>query len=197
MDTGKYIESGVLEAYCLGLLGEEEEAYLIQMTMLYPEIKAELTAIEIVMEKMADLDAVEPSTSVKQKVLSALGFNETALLNIDNLPVISNTGDPKPWLNIFSHLIPAEPSEDFVSHVIRDDEQVQQMLVISKTNVPEEQHGDFLESFFILQGRCECTIGGNFYALGPGDFIEIPLYTKHDIKLVTPHVTAILQYRFI
>jgi mannose-6-phosphate isomerase-like protein (cupin superfamily) len=197
MDTGKYIESGVLEAYCLGLLGEEEEAYLIQMTMLYPEVKAELTAIEIVMEKMADLDAVEPNVLVKQRVLSALGFNETALLNIDNLPVISNTGDPEPWLNIFSHLIPAEPSEDFVSHVIRDDEQVQQVLVISATNVPEEQHGDFLESFFILQGRCQCTIGGNFYTLGPGDFIEIPLYTKHDIKLVTPHVTAILQYRFI
>lgn len=197
MDIGKYIESGVLEEYCLGLLSDEEEAYLIQMTMLYPEIKAELTAMETAMEKMANLNAVDPSPLVKQKVLSALGFNETGALNINELPVISQSADPAPWVKVFALLIPDEPSEDFVSHAIRDDEQVQQMLVVTKTNVPEEQHGDFLESFFILQGRCECTIGGNYYALGPGDFIEIPLHTKHDIKLVTPHVTAVLQYRFV
>ena len=197
MDTGKYIESGVLEEYCLGLLSEEEESYLIQMTMLYPEIKAELTAIETAMEKMANLNAVEPNPVVKQKVLSVLGFNEAGALNINDLPVISYATDPAPCIKVFAHLIPGEPSENFVSHLIRDDERVQQMLVISKTNVPEEQHGDFLESFFILQGRCECAIGENHYALGPGDFIEIPLHTKHDIKLVTPHVTAVLQYRFV
>jgi mannose-6-phosphate isomerase-like protein (cupin superfamily) len=195
METAKYIESGVLEEYCMGLLSEGEEAYLIQMTMLYPEVKAELTAIETAMEKMANFGAVEPNPSVKQNVLSALGFNE--ILNVNDLPVISHAADPEPWLNVFSHLIPDEPSEDFVSHVIRDDEQVQQMLVISKANVPQEEHSDFIESFYILQGRCECTIGENFYALGPGDFIEIPLHIKHNIKLLTPHVTAVLQYRFV
>jgi len=195
MDTGKYIESGVLEEHCLGLLSEEEETYLIQMAMLYPEIKAELAVIETAMEKMAILSAVEPDASVKQKVLSALGFNE--VLNIDNLPAITHAADPEPWLKVFAHLIPDEPAEDFVSHLIRNDEYVQQMLVISKANVPEEEHGDFLESFYILQGRCECTIGNNNYALGPGDFIEIPLQVKHDIKLLTPHVTAVLQYRFV
>ncbi|WP_295671530.1 cupin domain-containing protein [uncultured Mucilaginibacter sp.] len=197
MDAGKYIESGVLEEYCLGLLGEEEEAYLIQMAMLYPEIKAELTAIENAMEKLAKVIAVEPSPLVKQKVLSALGFEDSGMLNIDDLPVIRHAGDPEPWIRLFTHLIPDEPAEDFVSHLIRDDEDVQQMLVISKANVPEEEHGDMLESFFILQGRCECTIGEDFYALGPGDFVEIPLHKKHDIKLVTPHVTAVLQYRFV
>ncbi|MBB3055062.1 cupin domain-containing protein [Mucilaginibacter gotjawali] len=197
MDTGKYIESGVLEEYCLGLLSEEEEAHLIQMTMLYPDIKAELTAIENAMEKLANLNAIEPNPSVKQKVLLALGFDDPGMLNMDDLPVIRHACDPEPWISLFSHLIPDEPVADFVSHLIRDDEDVQQMLVISKVNVPEEEHGDMLESFFILQGRCECTIGEDFYALGPGDFVEIPLHKKHDIKLVTSHVTAVLQYRFI
>jgi mannose-6-phosphate isomerase-like protein (cupin superfamily) len=184
MDIKKYIDSGVLEAYCLGQLSEEDEAYLIQMTMLYPEIKAELTAIE-------------PDPSVKNHVLSALGFGDESKLNLHELPVIRHSMDHQPWLNTLDHLIPAEPSEDFICHVLRDDNIAQQMLVISKLNVPEEQHGDFFESLFILQGRCECTIGENFYALGAGDFIEIPLHTPHDIKLVTPVVTAILQYRFV
>jgi mannose-6-phosphate isomerase-like protein (cupin superfamily) len=195
METGKYIESGVLESYCLGLLSEEDEAFLFQMTVLYPEVKAELDAVEAAVEKIAMANAVEPPILVRQKVLLALGFTES--LNIDELPVISQSTDPEPWLSVFAHLIPDELSEDFVSHLLRDDEQVQQTLVITKTNVPEEEHGDFLESFYILEGRCECTIGNNHFALGPGDFIEIPLHIKHDIKLLTPHVTAVLQYRFV
>jgi len=197
MDTGKYIESGVLEQYCMGWLDEEEEAYLIQMAMLYPEIKAELSAIEIAMEKMAAANAVEPAPRIKEKILLAIGFDEDKELNINDLPVINRSGDPQPWLNVFSHLIPEFPSRNFSSHVIRNDEQVRQMLVVTKANVPEEEHSDLFEGLFILQGRCECTIGENFYVMGAGDFIEIPLYTKHNIKLTTPHVTAILQCRFV
>jgi mannose-6-phosphate isomerase-like protein (cupin superfamily) len=197
MNSGDYINSGALEAYCLGLLSEEEEAYLIQMAMLYPEVKAELTAIEITMEKTAALEAVEPAPHIRQNLMRILGFAGEERLNLNDLPVIRQRIPHKPWLNALAHLIPDEPKEDFISHVLRDDKIVQQMLVISKINVPEEAHGNFLESFFILNGRCECTIGDQFYALGEGDFIEIPLHTPHDIRLVTPVVTAILQYRFV
>lgn len=196
MDIRQYIESGILEEYCLGYLNEEDQAYLIQMTMLYPEIKTELTAVELTLENMAALSAIEPIHDVKQKILASLGFNDE-VLNIDELPVISKAADPQPWLNAFAHLIPEEPAEAFSMHVIREDKIAQQMLVTSSNNVPEEEHGDFFESLFILKGNCECTIGEDFYALGPGDFIEIPLHIKHDIKLVTPFVTAVLQYRFV
>jgi hypothetical protein len=46
MDVQKFIQSGILEEYCLGLLSDEESAYLIQVAMLFPSIKSELTAIE-------------------------------------------------------------------------------------------------------------------------------------------------------
>jgi mannose-6-phosphate isomerase-like protein (cupin superfamily) len=197
MNIGDYINSGALEAYCLGLLSEEEEAYLIQMSMLYPEVKAELTAIEITMEKTAAMEAVNPAPYIRQNLLRVLGFADESAINLNDLPVIRGQVPHRPWLDALAHLIPDEPAEDFICHVLRDDKIAQQMLVISKTDVPEEEHGDFLESFFILQGRCECTIGDQFYALGEGDFIEIPLHTPHDIRLTTPVVTAILQYRFV
>lgn len=196
MDIRQYIESGILEEYCMGHLAEEDQAYLIQMTMLYPEIKAELTTVELTFENMAALSAIEPVNDVKKNILAALGFNDE-VLNTDELPVISEAADPQPWLKAFAHLIPEEPTAPFSMHVIREDSIVKQMLVTSNSDVPEEEHGDFFESLFILKGNCECTIGENFYALGPGDFIEIPLHVKHDIKLVTPFVTAVLQYRFV
>ena len=196
MDIQQYIESGILEEYCLGHLNEANQAYLIQMTMLYPEIKKELTAVELAFENLAALTAAEPADHVKHNVLAALGFagNE---LNINELPVIRTGTDPEPWLKAFAHLIPEEPTEDFVLNVIRHDEIVQQMLITGNTDVPEEEHGEFLEGLFVLKGRCECTIGDELFALGAGDFIEIPLHVKHDIKLVTPFVTAVLQYRFV
>jgi len=196
MDVQKYIESGVLEQYCLGLLDEGEQAYLIQMTMLYPEVKAELTTIELAFEELSAIGAVEPPNNLKQNILTAIGFN-TAALNVNDLPVLRHSTDPAPWLNAFAHLIPDEPTEDLTVNVIRHDAVVQQMLMTGNTDVPEEEHGEFYESLFVLKGRCECTVGSELFALGPGDFIEIPLNVKHDIKLVTPYVTAVLQYRFV
>ncbi|ASU32898.1 cupin domain-containing protein [Mucilaginibacter xinganensis] len=194
MDIQQYIESGILEEYCMGNLGEEDQAYLIQLTMLYPEIKAELTAVELAFEKLALSAAVEPVAALKDKIFASLGFAE---IDINKPPVITNSTDPEPWLKAFAHLIPQEPTEDFVMHIIRQDETVQQMLVTGNTDVPEEEHGEFFEGLFVLKGLCECTIGDELFALGAGDFIEIPLHVKHDIKLVTPFVTAVLQYRFV
>lgn len=198
MDILKYIASGVLEEYCLGLLSEEDEAYLIQMTILYPEIKEELTAVESAMEKIAVSNAIEPAPGVKQRILAALGFDGTeTIANLDQLPTISANTDRQAWFNTLKHLIPDEPSEDFSCEVFRSDDHIRQMLVITKIDVKEEQHSDYLESFFILEGRCECTVGNNVYTLGTGDFLEIPLHLKHNIKLLSPYVMAILQYEYV
>jgi len=195
MDIQKYIESGVLEQYCLGLLDETEQAYLIQMTMLYPAVKAELNAIELALEELSAIGAVEPANNLKQNILEAIGLDKE--LNIKDLPVLTRSADPKPWLKAFADLIPDEPVQDFTVNVIRDDAIVRQMLITGNTNVPEEEHGEFYEGLFVLKGRCECTVGDELFALDAGDFIEIPLHTRHDIKLITPFVTAVLQYRFV
>ena len=195
MDIQKYIESGVLEQYCLGLLDETEQAYLIQMTMLYPAVKAELNAIELALEELSAIGAVEPANNLKQNILEAIGLDKE--LNINDLPVLTRSADPKPWLKAFADLIPDEPVQDFTVNVIRDDAIVRQMLITGNTNVPEEEHGEFYEGLFVLKGRCECTVGDELFALDAGDFIEIPLHTRHDIKLITPFVTAVLQYRFV
>lgn len=197
MDVQQYIESGILEEYCMGLLNAEEQSFLIRMTMLYPEVKEELTAVELALEKLALSAAVKPREGVKQNILASLGFDDTKKqLDINNLPAVDERSDYLAWLNTLSHLLPVEPA-DFFIHEVRKDDACQQMLVVTNMDVPEEEHGEFIESFFILDGKCECTVGDEFFMLNAGDFLEIPLHTKHDIKIVSPYVTAILQYRFI
>jgi quercetin dioxygenase-like cupin family protein len=197
-DIKTYIESGVLEEYCLGLLNEHDQAFLIQMTMLYPEVKAELSAVELVLESLAVSTAVEPAPGVKQKVLAALGFNaDEDKLDINNLPAVNQNSNHEAWLTALAHLIPDEPAEDFTLNVVKNDEQFQQMLVVTKMDVPEEDHDDYLESFFILKGQCECTVGNDLFTLNAGDFLQIPLHVKHNIKVTSPYVVAILQYQFV
>ena len=196
MDVQKYIESGVLEEYCLGLMNEEDQAFLIQMTMLYPEVKAELNAVELATEKLAASGAIEPAGHVKQRILASLGFGET-LLDINNLPAIDKNSDHETWLKTLAHLVPDVPKEDFTLSVIRNDDHYQQMLVVTNMDVPEEDHDDFLESFFILKGSCECAVGNELFKLSEGDFLEVPLHLKHDIKVTSPYVVAILQYQFV
>jgi len=197
MDTKAYIESGILEAYCGGLLDMDEQNDLFVMISLYPEIRLELDAIEEAMQQFAAFNAVTPVVAIKQNILAILGFeDDDTVLDINNLPHTDNGSDYKQWLNTLAHLIPEYISEDFYFEVLQQNETVAQTLVITKNNVPEEIHSDLIESFFILEGQCECMVGEHLYKLSPGDFLEIPMHVEHNIKIVSPYVIGILQHRF-
>jgi len=191
MNARDYIASGILEEYCLGLLNADEQDVVLQMCSLFPQVKKELTAIEHTMEKMAAGKAVNPGAGMRQKILDSLGFHEPAVvLDLDNLPVTDKNSNHLSWLTALEHLIPAEPSEDFFCHVLRDEDKFAQMLVVSKIDVLPETHDNMMESFLILKGECKCRIDNNIFMLGPGDFLEVPIGQQHDVKILSPYIAA-------
>jgi mannose-6-phosphate isomerase-like protein (cupin superfamily) len=195
MQIQNFIQSGILEEYCLGLLSSEEQAFVIQMSMLYPEIKEELTQIELIMEKAALKLAVKPNPELKQTIFNSLTYAAvTNSIYLNNLPDIDSDTNYQDWLEVLAHLIPVEPLGDISFQLLRQDNRVTQTLVISRIDVPEEMHKDVIESFLILKGECECTVGDDVVSLGPGGFIEIPLFKDHDVKIISPYVVAVLQH---
>lgn len=194
MDIKSYLQSGSLEQYCFDLFNADLQQEVIALCQANPEIKNELAAIERTIEKFAKTGAIEPPTGLRGKVLSAMGFSEQ--LDINNLLPTSKYADHHSWLEALAKLIPDEPSDDFFMHVLRQDEHISQTLVISKINVPEEIHEDVAESFFILRGQCICKVGEEAFTLNPGDYLDIPLHVKHDVRLTSPHVVAIVQHQF-
>jgi mannose-6-phosphate isomerase-like protein (cupin superfamily) len=150
---------------------------------------------EEVLEKVCMLGAVTPPSGLKQKILGQLGFAGDEL-NLNNLPATDKYANYLSWLEVIQPLLPQEPVETIFIREIRKDESVAQMLVVSKVDVPEEVHEEYAESFFILEGRCACTIGGEVFELSAGDYLDIPLHIPHDVRLLSPQVTAILQYQF-
>ena len=71
-----YIESGVLELYVLGDLSPEETLQVEEMAARYPELRAEIAAIEQAMEQYAMRNAVEPSADVETRLFEKIGLNE-------------------------------------------------------------------------------------------------------------------------
>ncbi|RYD91482.1 MAG: hypothetical protein EOP54_22355 [Sphingobacteriales bacterium] len=198
MDIKQYVESGILEEFAMGILSEEEAAAVIGMSLQYPEVAAEKAAVEQALEKFSDLHAIAPNHHLQQKILTAMGFGAPLLpLDLDNLPVTNSEANHLQWLEALKHLIPENPAEDFFAVPLTNTPQLAQTLVVTKCDVPEETHGDLIESFFILKGECICSVGDELYHLHGGSFLEIPLHTTHTIKIISPYVVGILQHRML
>ncbi|GAB3928347.1 hypothetical protein [Larkinella terrae] len=60
MNTQQYIQSGVLEAYLLGLASDDEQREVLEMKVLYPEVSSALNELEIVIEQYCLDSAVPP-----------------------------------------------------------------------------------------------------------------------------------------
>ena len=193
MEQQNYLQSGNLEAYCLGLLTPEEVEELRLMCSRYPKVKQELEAIEIALETMALQAAITPPHELKERLLKKLGLEQPVRLDLQNLPVITEQTYYGDWLNALAHLIPKDPADVIVFQPLTQTPALTHSLVYTRMSIPEETHDDLIESFFILEGSCRCMVDGQEYVLKPGDFLEIPLYVNHDITLLTPHVVAILQ----
>ncbi|RYU94058.1 anti-sigma factor [Emticicia agri] len=72
MDINSYIASGILESYVLGSATPEEIAEVEQMAVKYPEVKAELRAIEDALESYAFDHAEIPPTHLKNQIWNTL-----------------------------------------------------------------------------------------------------------------------------
>ena len=81
MDTQQYISSGMLELYVLGMTTQQETAEVQEMLLQYPEIRSELNAIEVCLEKYAFANAIEPGTQLKNKILGSVSPQQRTTSN--------------------------------------------------------------------------------------------------------------------
>ena len=86
MNKEDIISSGLLELYACGLTSPEEGRQVEDWIKQYPEIKQELDAIEASLETYAQANAIEPSSSVKDKIFSQIA-KDTQKDNDNNVPL--------------------------------------------------------------------------------------------------------------
>ncbi|MBC7867436.1 MAG: hypothetical protein H7X88_07870, partial [Gloeobacteraceae cyanobacterium ES-bin-316] len=75
MEIKDIISSGLLEMHATGIASDAESAQVQEWARQYPEVKAELDAIEKAMETYIMSHAIEPSAGLKQIVLQSTRTN--------------------------------------------------------------------------------------------------------------------------
>jgi mannose-6-phosphate isomerase-like protein (cupin superfamily) len=137
---------------------------------------------------------LHPPAHVKNKILELidnLQLEEKAKL--DQLPLLNKYSDHNKWLQIVKPVLPEKLNDKMFVHVLRDDKKVSQILIWTAIDYPDEVHEDVEESFIILKGKCKCYIEQESVELGPGGFLEIPMYKHHDVKVLESPVLAVVQ----
>ncbi len=200
-DINKYLANGMIEDYCLGNLDPETNAEIELLSQQYPLIRKELMAVQDTLVELAKSFQKEPPAGTLHKILTDIkhdvSLEKMSLSPTGKLPQfipISHRSDVKKWQHITRSL---EPPEDFIVHVHELYSDTKSMLSVLwiKERIPEEIHDTTLESIFLLEGTCSGTLADESVELTPGTFWDIPLYTRHSLKVTSASPAKLILMR--
>ncbi len=199
-NVDKYIESGILEMYVLGLTSVEENHEVEKMAASHPEISAEIDAITkaLVQHSENKIQQMQPNSTVKPLIMATIDYTER-LKNGEKLsdpPLLnekSTVADYEEWLNRKDLELEKEV-EDIEVKLIGYKPGLISAILWIKDSTPYEIHDNEIEKFLIVEGTCDIVTDEKVYSLVPGDYYSIPLHLGHVVK-VTSKVPckAILQ----
>ena len=195
MNLKEYTSSGIIEDYCLGILNEEEKNDVWHHAQLHPEIKQAINECMQSLEQYAIATSFTPPKNAKQNILQLLdNLRIEEEQNIHALPLLNKYTDHKNWLHIVEPVLPGTLNQKMFVQELRNDNKVSQTLIWTAVDYPDEVHEDVQECFIILRGRCRCYIEDKVVELGPGGYLEIPMYAHHNVKVLgTDPVLAVVQ----
>ncbi len=186
------ITPGTIEAYCLGLLAPGDCREVERLVEADPDLRRELDEFMLSIEKFALANAVDPGEEVRLRTFNLIhNLQHEQQQDLGNLALLNKFSDSRQWLRIVEPLLPQNLEGMFV-HELRNDGQLTQTLIWAEVDYPDEVHDDEEECFIILKGRCRCFIGDEIIELGPGGFIEVPMFVHHNIEMIEP-VLAVVQ----
>lgn len=197
-EAEKYLEPGLLEDYCLGLL---PEATAVAITAAIRDSATLQQRVQEIEKALLHYNPAPAGLPLKERILQTLQqLPADTVISLDNPPLITRNSDVIAWNRALENL---EPDTEFGSmkvRFIRDTPDWQLCVAWLYESLEETEHpaDAFAESFFILEGSCECNIGGQRIRLQAGDYLDIPFDTHHTIRSTTPGgapVKAIIQRR--
>ncbi|MBL7808007.1 MAG: cupin domain-containing protein [Saprospiraceae bacterium] len=193
------LQSGMIEAYCLGTLSESEATALLVAASEHPELRH---AIDQTMATLQQYPAgPSPRHELKNKVLNFLdNFLPAEIINLVHPPLIHLHSDADAWNKALAGVQPEMEEDGMAARVLNETEEVVLSVVWLSGEMVEDKHeaNEFLESFFILEGACECDFEGKIVRFSAGDYFDIPPNTRHTIKNISPslgYVKGLVQRR--
>ncbi len=151
MDIKKYIASGILEDYALNLLSEEDRYAVEQNLAKYPEIKAELEAIQEALGTFVQAHGVPVSDKLSSDILHHIDQLEKAETQVENE---INNHPIRTWVAVLLIL-----ALIFLVYLIFRNQRLDRNLVFAETQLVEQQNqfGTLRDSIDILLLQLEAV----------------------------------------
>lgn len=194
MKVMEYIESGIIEDYCLGLLKPAEMQAVANNAEEHEEIRKAIATYEDALVKYAAALAVEKPAGLKRKVFELIdNLEEEAAISADNIPLINKYSNADIWRNFVRPHLSEKLTRPFIVHDLPAKNGVEQFVFWTHQDLPHETHDDEQETILLLEGRCRCFINDEVIELNPGDFLSIPLHAEHNVEILDGPVLAVIQ----
>lgn len=120
---------------------------------------------------------MQPAEGVKQKTFQLMKSIATeSKINLEQPPFINKYSNLNSWNKAVQLLLAAKDFGGIRLYPLLRDATVEMNIAWLETFLDEKGHHEniFVESIFILEGTCECNLGGKVVYLHSGDFLEIP-----------------------
>jgi len=199
-DVSKFIESGILELYVLEQTSEEETLRVRYMAERYAEVRSEIEAISIALERYAFENAEEPQDpTIRIMLMATINYMERMRNGEQpSFPPLLHPGakieDYAQWLD--REDMQLAPSFDGgYARIIGNAPGATTAIVWLQYGAPPETHTDKLESFLVVEGTCEITIGNEVHMMQPGDNLAIPLHISHHVRVTSEQPCKVILQR--
>lgn len=193
-----YIESGILELYVLGVTTNEETEHIAKFVLSNFEVREEIENISAALEDYTNQNSIIPDPTIKPFLMAVIDYTQRLKNGEEpSFPTVLNEdskiSDYQQWLNKADVKLP-KGFKDFHAKIIGYTPEVTTAIIWIKDMAPAETHKHELEKFLILEGTCDITIDNKVHSLKAGDYLSIPLYKKHDVRITSSiPCKAILQ----
>jgi mannose-6-phosphate isomerase-like protein (cupin superfamily) len=188
-DVTQFINSGILQAYVLGVCDAQDIIEVEQMSAISVDVRNEIDHISEELERNALANAVAPDPIIKPMLMATIDFME----RMENgeqpsfppaLHEQSTVADYHDWLNR-ADMVVSKDFKNIQARIIGYSPEVFTAIVWIKEMAPQEVHDNEFEKFLIVEGTCNITIGDEVHQLVPGNFLQIPLHKKHHVTVTS------------
>ncbi len=169
-----FIDSGIIEIYCMGIATPEEKQEVENMALKFPEVLQEITSIQAALTTYALESNPVPFAAIKQKIFTMIEHERQAA---PGFPArLSANSSIEEWLDYIRVNNIDEPTDYEQFHLVNlpgNDVQSTYLVWAKKNATLEESHAEEDEYLFMIRGFCSITINGvaGFYQKGETAYI--------------------------
>ncbi len=185
----RFMGSGILELYVLGDTTPDETREVERMRASHQEVRDEIDAIARALEAYGQANAIAPDPTIRPFLMATIDYAERLKAGEQpGFPPLLHPGstiaDYAQWLDR-PDLQLREPLEDAHALFIGQAPGVQTAIVWLKYGSPPETHTNELESFLVIEGTCDITVGAQVHHMRPGGVLTIPLHATHHVRVTS------------